>query len=100
MNSYNVSTQVALPVGGRDSENWFVQFRGVGTIRAHSAEHALRLALALGWRGAAVSQVAPGDVDLPPLEAAPRNSAKRRLIQKDAPPLPVRYLRIPRGEWR
>lgn len=100
MNKYNVSVQIALPVGSRDSENWFIQFRGVGTLAAWSVEHALRNARELGWKAPAVSVVTPDDPELPPLSEAPRSSARARRMTKDAPPLPVRYLRIPRGEWK
>lgn len=100
MNKYNVSVQIALPVGSRDSENWFVQFRGVGTLLAQSAEDALRFARGLGWKAPAVSPTTADDPELPWLTEAPRHSSRARRMTKDAPPLPVRYLRIPRGEWK
>lgn len=100
MNKYNISVQIALPIGNRDSQDWFIQFRGVGTIPAGSAEHALRLARGLGWRAPAVSPVTAEDPELPLLTEAPRNAARARRMAKDAPPLPIRYLRIPRGVWK
>lgn len=100
MNKYNISVQIALPIGNRDSADWFIQFRGVGSVLSWSAEDALRFAKKLGWRAPAVSCVTAEDPELPLLTEAPRNAARARRMTKDAPALPVRYLRIPRGEWK
>ena len=100
MNKYNISIQIAFPIGNRDSQDWFIQFRGVGTVISWSAEDALRFARGLGWRAPAVSPVTAEDPELPLLTEAPRNAARARRMAKDAPPLPIRYLRIPRGVWK
>jgi hypothetical protein len=84
MNLYDISIQVAAPVGPADSLVWFVQFRPVGRLRAYSAEHALRLAREHGWRAPTAS---PADLDLnlPALDFAPLKLPRTAPHKSSAP---------------
>ena len=86
MNLYDISLQIAAPVGPADSLVWFIQFRPVGRISAGSAPHALRLAQDLGWR-APVAAAADPHLALPTLTAAPLKlprQAPHKLAEREA----------------
>lgn len=100
MNKYNVSIQVAVPLGRVSVDDWFVRFRGIGCVEAPTAPHALYIAKRLGWREPVVSPISPEDPELPPLGAAPSAYSKLRRISEGTPVLPARYLRIPKGDWK
>lgn len=100
MKPYLVFSQLAIPFGPPRSNNFFIQFRAVGEVQAHTATHALRLAKALGWRAIATARRGPADPALPPLTAVRKIDRQHHALEADAPPLPTRYLRMQRGDWK
>lgn len=97
---YNVYTQSAIPIGPVSADNWYVQFRGVGTIDASSAAHAIRLAKGLGWQDPAIEPLHDPREALPPLAAAPRVGQKLVRAERTEARLPARFFRMPKGEWK